>query len=285
MTSEPDLAIIRRAYAKQVRDAAGFGDPRLERALAEVRREEFLGPGPWGIMRLPGGYHATPNADPAFLYQDLPVSILREKSLNNGQPSFIAMLIALCALREGDRVVHVGAGTGYYTALMSRLVGPTGRVLGIEVEPDLAARAAANLRRFANTTIVEGDGWSLTLELADAILVNAGTPRLAETWLDALTPGGHLVVPLALRTPDSGGTMTRGAIFLITRDSEGFAATRKSGTLIYPCQGASDPDAEAALAAAFEAGGAGRVTRLRRIEVVSDKRCWLRGEEWSLTYD
>ena len=284
MTPDADLAIVRRAFAKQILHAAGSDDPRLEHALAETRREDFLGPGPWSIMRMPGGYQETPDADPVFLYQDTPVSLVRDKQLNNGQPSFLAMLIGLCAAREGDSAVHVGTGTGYYTALMSRLVGASGQVLGIEIEPDLARKAARDLRSFANTTIVEGDGWTLSLDPRDAILVNAGTPRIATTWLDALKPGGRLVVPLATRIELEGRLMTRGAIFLITRDADGFAASVSWSTVIYPCQGASDPESEAALAAAFENGNVGEVTRLRR-EQVDGKRCWLRGEGWSLTYD
>lgn len=282
MTPESELVFVRRAYAKQVAHAARTDDPRLERALAELRREDFLGPGPWGIMHSPGGYQETPDADPLYLYQDAPVSILRDKGLNNGQPSFLAMLIGYCDLREGESAVHIGTGTGYYTALISRLVGPTGHVLGIEIEPDLARRAAENLRGYANTAIVECDGWTRRLEPADAILVNAGTPRPADTWLDALKPDGRLVLPLATRVEDDGGT--RGAIFLIRRDAEGYAATSKSGTLIYPCRGASEPEAEEALAAAFDRGGASSVTRLRR-EPVSADRCWLHGKGWSLTYD
>jgi protein-L-isoaspartate(D-aspartate) O-methyltransferase len=70
------------------------------------------------------------------------IGIAPERSINNGQPSLHAGLIANARLRNGNHVVHVGAGVGYYTAIMAHLVGPAGRVTGIESEADLAARAS-----------------------------------------------------------------------------------------------------------------------------------------------
>ena len=70
MDRERELKIIRRAYAKQVTAAAGVGDPQVEAAFAAVAREDFLGPGPWHIVRWGGGYRATPDADPIYLYTD-----------------------------------------------------------------------------------------------------------------------------------------------------------------------------------------------------------------------
>jgi hypothetical protein len=63
---ERELKIIRRAYARQVAAAAGVGDPRIEAAFAAVAREDFLGPGPWQIVRWGGGYRASPDADPVY---------------------------------------------------------------------------------------------------------------------------------------------------------------------------------------------------------------------------
>jgi protein-L-isoaspartate(D-aspartate) O-methyltransferase len=51
--------------------AARASDPRLEKVLAELRREDFLSAGPWQLMRFPGGYQITPNDDPIYLYQDV----------------------------------------------------------------------------------------------------------------------------------------------------------------------------------------------------------------------
>ena len=132
---------MRRAFAKQIVHAARVTDPRLEQALAALRREDFLPPGPWQLMRLPDHYQATPTDDPIYLYQDTPVAILHEKGLNNGQPSFLTFLISIGRLQDGERAVHIGTGTGYYTAVISHLAGRNGHVVGIELEPDLASRA------------------------------------------------------------------------------------------------------------------------------------------------
>jgi protein-L-isoaspartate(D-aspartate) O-methyltransferase len=84
-----ELAIIRRAYAKQI-SKFQVNDPDLELAFAHVPpREDFLGAGPWVIPRWLGGYLPTPNADPVYVYIDNVVQIIAERHLNNGQPSGI----------------------------------------------------------------------------------------------------------------------------------------------------------------------------------------------------
>lgn len=87
MDKQTELAIVRHAYAKQVMAAAGIVDPRVQAAYAEVRREDFLGPGPWQMLRFPGGYCVTPDADPVLLYVDQLFGLVPERKVNNGQPS------------------------------------------------------------------------------------------------------------------------------------------------------------------------------------------------------
>jgi protein-L-isoaspartate(D-aspartate) O-methyltransferase len=159
MDREDELSIIRAAYAKQILAAARVvDDARLGAALGAIRREDFLGAGPWPIMRWFRDYVTTPDADPVYLYTDDLVGILPERNLNNGQPSLHAHLIHQASPAAGDHVVHIGTGTGYYTAILAHLVGPSGRVTVIEYEPELAARAKANFAGNPNIEIVEGDG-------------------------------------------------------------------------------------------------------------------------------
>jgi protein-L-isoaspartate(D-aspartate) O-methyltransferase len=291
MTPENELQVLRRAYAKQIVHAARASDPRLEKALAELRREDFLSAGPWQLMRFPGGYQITPNDDPVYLYQDVPVAIIPEKGLNNGQPSFLTSLISVGELQDGESAVHIGTGTGYYTAIMANLAGQNGRVVGIEFEPELASRARDNLVRFSGIEVIQGDGSTTPLEPADVIFVNAGASHPAQTWLDALKLGGRMVLPLTVSyTTEQGHSMTRGATFLIRRDMNGYAARCISGVHIYPCAGMRDDASEKALVESFEKGGfesgdLGRVTRLYRTDDIPEKRCWLRAPGWSLAYD
>jgi hypothetical protein len=133
MDRADELVIIRRAYAKQVLASVGLNDPRVEAAFAAVERERYLGPGPWPILRS-FGYVPTPDADPVYLYSDVLIGIVSERGLNNGMPSYHAPLISSADIRAGEHVVHIGAGVGYYTAIMAHLVGRHGRVTAIEVD-------------------------------------------------------------------------------------------------------------------------------------------------------
>lgn len=279
-------AAARRVYAKQVAHAACAEDPRMEAALADLPRERFLPPGPWQIQRWPGGYQVTPDDDPVYLYQDTPVAILPERRLNNGQPPFIAGLIARGRPRPGDTAVHIGAGTGYFTALLARLVAPGGRVLGIEHDPVLAAHASQALASSSegDVDVLAGDGTAMALPAADLILVNAGATHPAAAWLDALKPGGRLILPLTAGGLEPGSPITRGVVFLIERRDGGYSARCLSMTMIYPCVGARDPEAVAALGRALASGGQDMVTSLHRADAVDEAHCWLRGPGWCLAY-
>src|SRR5690242_12445508 len=116
MANNDALAALRATYARQTLDKVRIKDaPALEAAFATVRREDFLGPGPWQVMRFGKGYEPTPSADPAHLYTDDLFGLIPERGLNNGQPSLHAFLLKEAAIRPGDHVVHVGTGVGYYT--------------------------------------------------------------------------------------------------------------------------------------------------------------------------
>ncbi len=287
---ESELRIVRRAYARQILAAVGVSDARLEEAFASVRREDFLGPGPWQIFRWGMAYRETPSADPVYLYTDDLVGIVPERRINNGQPQLHAHLINQALPRPGEHVVHVGTGTGYYTAIMAHMVGPSGRVTGIEFEPKLAARAKANFLSWRNVEIVEGDGALVVFASADVIYVNAGATRPAPSWLDRLADGGRIILPLT--TDRAFGDLGRkpsemvqqGAVFRIARRGDDFQAKYISAVAIYPCAGNRDEASEHALAAALAKGRLNQVTRLYRNADVPDDDCWLRGEGWCLTY-
>jgi protein-L-isoaspartate(D-aspartate) O-methyltransferase len=286
MDRRNELAIIRRAYAKQILAEAQVVDSRIEAAFAAVPREDFLGPGPWSIPRWTAGPVLTPNADPIYVYVDNVVQIVAERHLNNGQPSAHAKWMGSAAIREGDHVVHVGAGTGYYTAIMAHLVGPSGRVAAIELDPALAARAEANLSTFDHVRVVEGDGTTAEFDAADVIYVNAGATRPADAWLDGLSEGGRLMVPLTTNEGflnDSCKPLERrGAMFRIERRTPAFLARWISPAAFIPCDGARDAASEAALAEALGKGGWEKVTHLYRRNSEPMDRCWLDAPGWSL---
>jgi protein-L-isoaspartate(D-aspartate) O-methyltransferase len=235
-------------------------------------------------MLSPGRYEMTPNDDPVHLYEDVLVGMLSEKGLNNGQPSFLTFLISLGQLRKGDHAVHIGAGQGYYTAIIAEMVGDSGRVTAIEYEDELASRAATNLSQFPYVRVRHGDGFAMPLEPFDAIYINAGAVRPASTWLDAMKDGARMVLPLTVTTTELGHSITKGAIFLIRRRGDDYYVEWKAATGIYPCVGARDENSERALAGAFEKGGSEKVTRLYRNREIEQERCWLSGPGWALAY-
>jgi protein-L-isoaspartate(D-aspartate) O-methyltransferase len=288
--TEAELAIVRRAYAMQILAAVGVSDPRIEAAYAATPREAFLGGGPWQIFRWGMAYRATPSADPVYLYTDDVVGIWPEKKINNGQPSLHAHLINQAKPVEGEHVVHIGTGAGYFTALLAHMAGPNGRVTGIEFEPMLAQRSRANLSAFPNVTVVEGDGAAAPFEPADVIYVNAGATRPADNWLDRLRDGGRMILPLTTnkgfdqfgRAPHE--MVSQGAVLRIERRGEDFFVKWISAVAIFPCAGARDEVSEQALAKALAQGRFNEVTRLYRHENVPEADCWLKAPGWSLAY-
>jgi protein-L-isoaspartate(D-aspartate) O-methyltransferase len=287
MDPQAELRIIRAAYAKQILAAASVDNPRLASAFASIPREDFLGPGPWLIRRWTS-YVSTPDADPVYLYTNDLVALVPERFLNNGQPSLHAYLMHQAAPVAGEHVVHVGTGTGYYTAIFAHLVGPSGRVTGIEYDPELAAKARACLSPYPNVTIVEGDGAQVPFEAADIIYVNAGCTRPAPRWLDSLADGGWLILPMT-SDKGTGGLAERieraGAVFRIKRSGEEYHASWISPVAIIPCAGNRDATSERALAEAFGRGGWEKVTRLYRNQEIAEERCWVHGPDWCLAYD
>jgi protein-L-isoaspartate(D-aspartate) O-methyltransferase len=282
MDQYSDLSLIRRAYAKQLLATAAVGDLHLERAFATVPREHFLGPGPWRIGTDEGAYVQTPNDDPVHLYTDSVVSILSDRGLNNGQPSFHVTLMAHAAPSPGEHVVHVGAGVGYYSAILAELVGPGGRVTAIEFDAELARRARINLQPWSNVEVIHGDGTATAFRKADVIFVSAGATRPADPWLDQLTEGGRLIVPLTLDKELEG--IEPGAVFRIERHGDEYLARWLSVVAIFPCEGARDEISGQALAQALRNGRKKEVTRLYRKSSPSGEDCWLRALGWCLAY-
>jgi protein-L-isoaspartate(D-aspartate) O-methyltransferase len=265
----------RQAYAAEIARRAGISDPRIEAAFAAVPREDFAGPPPWRIGS--GGlFGLSSSDDPARLYEDVLVAIDAERGINNGQPSLHAQSIALLGLQEGATAAQIGAGAGYYTAILAELVGPTGRVIAYEIEPDIARRAAANLARYPQVEVLARSGVK-DLPVADAIYVNAAASHPLRVWLDALKPGARLVFPL-----QAAGSS--GAMLLVTRPEAGAAWPARffAGVVFIACEGAQDPAMARKLDEAFRRGGQDRVRSLRFGGGPSGSD-WLRGDDWSLS--
>jgi protein-L-isoaspartate(D-aspartate) O-methyltransferase len=119
------------------------------------------------------------------------------------QPAMMAIMLEQLGLAAGQRVLEVGAGTGYNAAVMARLVGDSGSVVTIDVEPDLVVQARVNLAAAEchGVTVICGDGADGAPDFApfDRIIVTAGAWDLAPQWLEQLGDGGRIVLPLSVR--------------------------------------------------------------------------------------
>lgn len=247
----------------------------LAAALASTPREQFVGPPPWKVFTR-SGYVETLTEDPTVLYQDVVVSLGSEGPLNNGQPTLHASCLAALAPKKGERVVHVGAGTGYYTTLLVKLVGESGVIDAYEIEPTLAQRAADNLAAFPNVTVHARSGAEGTLPACDVLYINAGATEPLAVWLDALRPIGRLLFPM---TPAAGV----GAMLLVTKQEDGsFTARFLLQAQFVPCIGARNEATEQKLAEAFRNSNWTKVKSLYRNDE-PDASCWCSGPGWWLS--
>jgi protein-L-isoaspartate(D-aspartate) O-methyltransferase len=269
------LRHIRENFAREVASAAGVRDPRIEAAFSATPREEFAGPGPWLIAE-GAGYVETPDDDPARLYRNELVAIDAARGINIGEPVLHAMCLDALRVQDGETVVHVGAGVGYYTAILARLVGATGRVFAYEIDPAIAARAAKNLEGFGNVDVRARSGVAPDLPKADAVYVNASAVAPCREWRDALKVGGRLMFPL-----EAPGRL--GAMLLLTRPAgAGAWPARMMLTVAFiACESDRDREATRRLAEAFDRGGWSEVRSLRFDP--PDESTWLAGDGWRLS--
>lgn len=236
MAKRASIEEIRGFYARLITAANGSADPRIERAFATIPREAFFPPGPWKVMA-DKSYVDTPSADPTYLYFDTLVALDPAKSINNGVPSLHAAWIAAVAPERGEAVTQIGAGSGYYTAVLAMLVLPNGTVTAFEIDERLAESARRNLTPFEGATVIHGDATKRPLPPSDVIYVNAGIAAPPADWLTALKPGGRMIFPWR---PSEEIALT----LLIRAGSHGFSVTPLMRSWFIPCVGASEIPSE-----------------------------------------
>jgi protein-L-isoaspartate(D-aspartate) O-methyltransferase len=279
------LDLRRQCFADEIAALANLRTPGLVEALATVPRERFLPAGPW-LVRTEADFGGPPrvtrDADPQHVYHNLAVAIDPSRQLFNGQPSLVAMLIDALGLAPGARVVHLGCGTGYYTALIARTVGARGRVTAIDVDGGLAAQARANLASMPWVAVHQGDG-TAALEPADALLVNAGVTHPLAGWLEALRPGGRLIMPLTTSgIPGMGANIGKGVVVLIAREADAMTARVVTFVAIYSALSIRDRTAEARVGEALKRMPFPRLTAFRRDPHERSEECWLHADTWCL---
>lgn len=273
----------RRFYAALVARGGPVPAPDVEAAFAVVPREHFLGPGPWwtGLNADPADDLQTPDDDPVWLCQNMTFALDRTQRINNGMPSLHALCLARLALADGSVVAHVGAGSGYYSAILAELAGATGHVDAFEIDTALARQATANLSgRWLQARVHASDGGvdgALPPASYDVIYANASATTPVPAWLRALRPGGRLMFPL---TP----TGEAGAMLMVTKDTgDGYAAKAVMGVHFIPARGLQNPEDSTALTAAFKRGWPRAVRSLRVGTAPEPDSCWVAGAGWWLS--
>lgn len=221
-------------FARQMAAAAAWDDPRFEQAVLATPREDYLPAPPWLLID-PGlaQFHRT--SEVTDLYRDVLVALDIAKGINNGQPTLHAAWIGRVRPQASETVVHVGAGMGYYTAILARLVAPGGKVFAYEIEPQLAQAASRNLSAIDAAEVRAADAVTADMPEADIIYVNAGVVAPPLSWLEALKPGGRLVFPWR-------PAADVGLALLVTRRERGFAVEIFSPAWFIPCIGAADEE-------------------------------------------
>ena len=183
-----DQRTLRRRLVKELRRRDYLHSERVAEAFAAVPRHLFV-PG----QRLKDVY-----TDRAFITKrvdGVPVS-------SSSQPSIMAIMLEQLELAPGQRVLEIGAGTGYNAALLSQLVGERGRVTTVDIDAEVADGARAHLRsaRYTGVTVLAADGGLGWPEGAahDRIIATASCWQIPQPWVDQLAEGGILVLPFRL---------------------------------------------------------------------------------------
>ena len=173
-----NYAAEREAMVERQIESRGITDPKILEAFRAVPREAFI---------------SEEYADLAYGDHPLPI----EAGQTISQPYIVALMIKAAEIKPGDKVLEVGAGSGYAAAVISRIAG---KVVAIERQRELVKIAQQRIARlgYDNVKIVEGDGTRGCPEEApfDAILAAASGSHLPPQWVEQLAEGGRIVMPV-----------------------------------------------------------------------------------------
>ena len=178
----------------------GISDERLLASMAKVPRHEFVSEQNW------------PEA-----YADHPIPIAEQQTTS--QPYMIAAMVQAAGIKPEDRVLEIGAGSGYQTAVLAELAS---QVFAVERYASLTETARTTLERlgYRNAKVVTGDGSLGFPEAApyDAIIVSAAAPRIPPALVEQLAVGGRLIVPV--------GESDQQTVQLVHRNADGSTSVR-----------------------------------------------------------
>ncbi|HXF44296.1 MAG TPA: protein-L-isoaspartate(D-aspartate) O-methyltransferase [Candidatus Paceibacterota bacterium] len=173
---------LERLIKELIRDGY-LKSPAVIEAFEKVKRADFI-----------------PEKAKEMAYENIPLPIGHGQTIS--QPLTVAFMLELLEPKKGEKVLDIGAGSGWQTALISHLVGDSGKVVAIERIPELRAMAEENVTKYGFTKdiakIVLADGSKGYPDEApyDKIVAAAYVKRIPEAWKEQLKIGGRIVAPV-----------------------------------------------------------------------------------------
>ena len=199
-----------RMVATQI-ESRGIRDKRVLEAMRTVPRHRFV-----------------PSDERSAAYEDRPLSIGRGQTIS--QPYMVALMTACLELTGNEKVLEIGTGSGYQTAVLTEIAE---KVYSVERHSELSEQAAKRLTKlgYEHCTLKVGDGTTGWPEAApfDGIIVTAGAPEVPEALREQLADAGRLVIPV--------GAEYHQTLYKIRRDGSGFVENEMTGCVFVPLIG------------------------------------------------
>jgi protein-L-isoaspartate(D-aspartate) O-methyltransferase len=216
MTAAPGGSSASGSSASETREAAR-ARARLAGSLAD--RGRTPSEAVQAAFRAVPRHQFVPGLAPAAAYQDEALVIKYDTCgvpvSSSSQPAMMAIMLDQLGLAAGHRVLEIGTGSGYNAAIMAHVVGPRGRVVTVDIDPELVTLARARLTAAGygavQASCADGGYGDPCGASFDRVIVTAGTWDIAPAWLDQLAPGGRLVLPLAMRGVELSVALERAA--------------------------------------------------------------------------
>jgi protein-L-isoaspartate(D-aspartate) O-methyltransferase len=187
----------------EVIKSEGIRDPKVLEAISVVPREMFV-----------------PDDLKKASYVNSPLPVGHGQTIS--QPYTVAFMLELLDVKKGDKVLEIGTGSGYNAAILSLLVGETGRVFTLEVVKELAKKAKRVLKDYKNIKVIVSDGSIGYAKEApyDKIIVTAASPWISEEWIDQLRDNGIIVAPVGKSVQEMTKIIKKGES--VERETHGY---------------------------------------------------------------
>jgi len=215
---------LHHSLVEYLKHGGHLPSPRIEAAFRAVPRHLFL-----------------PDLELEQVYKDEPIPIKLQGEIpisSSSQPTIMAIMLEQLGLKPGQRVLEIGAGTGYNAALIAHLVGEQGQVVTVDIDEDIVEQARARLRAagLERVQVIHADGGQGYPEAApyDRLLLTVSAADIAPAWREQLQPDGRLVLPLSLRGPQVSVAFEPRADYWISLSAVSCGFMRLRGSLSEP---------------------------------------------------